>query len=48
MLVALSLIAAASGARAQAPGSSDWGFYGGDALGQHFSSLDQINRGNVT
>jgi quinoprotein glucose dehydrogenase len=48
MLVALSLLAAGSGVRAQAPGSSDWGFYGGDALGQHFSSLDQINRGNVT
>ena len=48
MVVALSLLAAGSAARAQAPGSSDWGFYGGDALGQHFSSLDQINRGNVT
>ena len=34
-------------ALAQAPGSSDWGYYGGDALGQHFSTLDQINRGNV-
>ena len=34
-------------ALAQTPGSSDWGYYGGDALGQHFSSLDQINRGNV-
>jgi quinoprotein glucose dehydrogenase len=33
--------------RAQAPAASDWGYYGGDALGQHFSSLDQINRSNV-
>ena len=32
---------------AQTLGSSDWGYYGGDALGQHFSSIDQINRGNV-
>ncbi len=44
-VAALSL--AARAALAQAPGSSDWGYYGGDALGQHFSSLDQINRGNV-
>jgi len=47
ILAALSLAAATRGAPAQAPGSSDWGYYGGDALGQHFSSLDQINRGNV-
>ena len=33
---------------AQAPDASDWGFYGGDAFGQHFSSLDQIKRENVT
>ncbi len=32
---------------AQSRGASDWGFYGGDAFGQRFSSLDQINRGNV-
>jgi quinoprotein glucose dehydrogenase len=38
---------AAAGVRAQAPAASDWGYYGGDALGQHFSSLDQINRSNV-
>jgi quinoprotein glucose dehydrogenase len=46
-VVALSLSALACGALAQAPGSSDWGYFGGDALAQHFSSLDQINRGNV-
>jgi quinoprotein glucose dehydrogenase len=34
-------------ARAQSPDASDWGFYGGDAFGQHFSSLDQIRRENV-
>ncbi|HEY6823031.1 MAG TPA: pyrroloquinoline quinone-dependent dehydrogenase [Steroidobacteraceae bacterium] len=45
---ACSLAGLPLAALAQAPGSSDWGYYGGDALGQHFSSLDQINRGNVT
>jgi len=34
-------------ARAQSPDASDWGFYGGDAFGQHYSSLDQIKRDNV-
>ncbi len=33
---------------AQSPDASDWGFYGGDAFGQHYSSLDQIKRENVT
>ncbi len=46
VLAALSL-AQPLAALGQAPGSSDWGYYGGDAFGQHFSSLDQINRGNV-
>ena len=32
---------------AQSPDASDWGFYGGDAFGQHYSSLDQIKRDNV-
>jgi quinoprotein glucose dehydrogenase len=32
---------------AQSPDASDWGYYGGDAFGQHFSSLDQIKRDNV-
>jgi quinoprotein glucose dehydrogenase len=45
---ALSAVSLAPGsAPAQAPDASDWGYYGGDALGQRFSSLDQINRGNV-
>ncbi len=35
-------------AEAQSPDASDWGFYGGDTFGQRFSSLDQINRSNVT
>jgi quinoprotein glucose dehydrogenase len=47
IVAALILATATRGALAQAPLSSDWGYYGGDALGQHFSSLDQINRGNV-
>ncbi len=42
---ALCGIAAAG---AQAPAASDWGYYGGDALGQHFSDLNQINRSNVS
>jgi quinoprotein glucose dehydrogenase len=46
-LAALPLAAAPRAVPAQSPGSSDWGYYGGDALGQHFSSSDQINRGNV-
>ena len=47
-VAALTLAAVSCELPAQAPGSSDWGYYGGDALGQHFSTLDQINRGNVT
>ena len=35
-------------AEAQSPEVSDWGYYGGDAFGQHYSNLDQINRDNVT
>ena len=35
-------------ALAQTPTASDWGYYGGDAFGRRFSSLDQINRSNVT
>ena len=39
---------AAGRALAQSPPASDWGYYGGDAFGQRFSSLDQINRSNVS
>ena len=35
-------------ALAQSPDASDWGYYGGDASGQRFSSLGEINRGNVS
>jgi quinoprotein glucose dehydrogenase len=35
-------------AEAQSPDASDWGFYGGDTYGNRFSSLDQIDRTNVT
>jgi quinoprotein glucose dehydrogenase len=46
-LIALIGLAATTGAHAQAPADSDWGYYGGDALGQHYSSLAQIDRDNV-
>src|SRR5271170_4409646 len=46
-LAALALGVAGS-VRAQSPAASDWGYYGGDMFGQRYSSLDQINRGNVT
>jgi|HubBroStandDraft_1064217.scaffolds.fasta_scaffold00157_37 quinoprotein glucose dehydrogenase len=46
---ALSLLGlTAHGAGAQAPAASDWGYYGGDALGRRVSSLNQINRANVS
>ncbi|HEY0341187.1 MAG TPA: hypothetical protein VGC34_10305, partial [Steroidobacteraceae bacterium] len=35
-------------ALAQTPDASDWGYYGGDTFGQRFSSLNEINRKNVT
>ncbi len=35
-------------ALAQSPDASDWGYYGGDSFGQRFSSLDEINRKNVS
>jgi quinoprotein glucose dehydrogenase len=42
------LCSVAAAAPAQSPPASDWGYYGGDAFGQRFSTVDQINRGNVT
>lgn len=47
LLGTLAACIGAAGALAQSPATSDWGYYGGDALGQRFSSLDQINRDNV-
>src|SRR4029077_8723468 len=44
-LVLLGAVACA--ARAQSPDASDWGYYGGDAFGQRYSSVNEINRGNV-
>jgi quinoprotein glucose dehydrogenase len=44
LLAALVLVPQA---HAQTRGTSDWGYYGGDGFGRRFSSLDQINRGNV-
>jgi quinoprotein glucose dehydrogenase len=40
-------VGAAAALPAQTPAASDWGYYGGDAFGQRFSTLDQINRSNV-
>src|SRR5919109_3971395 len=47
LMAALPWVASAV-ALAQSPDASDWGYYGGDAFGQRFSSLDEINRGNVS
>ncbi len=46
-LVAALACAASPAARAQSPEASDWGYYGGDAFGQRYSSVDEINRDNV-
>jgi quinoprotein glucose dehydrogenase len=45
-LAAAALLAGA--ANAQEPQASDWGYYGGDIYGNRFSSLDQIDRNNVS
>jgi quinoprotein glucose dehydrogenase len=45
MAIAAGLVCAR--AAAQSPEASDWGYYGGDTFGQHYSELDQIHRGNV-
>jgi len=42
-----SLLLLAILAPAVQAGTDDWTFYGGDAGGSHYSSLAQINRGNV-
>ncbi len=49
ILAALATLATAlsPAALAQSPDASDWGYYGGDAFGEHYSSLDEINRQNV-
>jgi quinoprotein glucose dehydrogenase len=46
-VLAVAAVTCAGLVQAQTPAASDWGYYGGDAFGQRFSSLDQINRGNV-
>src|SRR5258708_5467005 len=48
LLVTLLACGAWAATRAQTPEASGWGYYGGDAFGQRFSSLDEINRDNVT
>jgi quinoprotein glucose dehydrogenase len=45
--VLLGSLALLPAAQAQTRTTSDWGYYGGDGFGRRFSSLDQINRGNV-
>ena len=45
--VLLGTLALLPAAQAQTRATSDWGYYGGDGFGRRFSSLDQINRGNV-
>src|SRR2546430_16628098 len=41
-------IAAARAALAQSPAASDWGYYGGGAFCQRFSSPDEINRTKIS
>jgi quinoprotein glucose dehydrogenase len=48
LLALLGVLGASLPVQAQSPADSDWGYYGGDALGQHYSSLAQIDRDNVT
>ncbi len=43
----LGLAASSPFTSAQSPEASDWGYYGGDIFGEHYSNLDQIDRGNV-
>jgi quinoprotein glucose dehydrogenase len=47
LLTLVGLLSVNVSVRAQLPADSDWGYYGGDALGQHYSSLAQIDRSNV-
>jgi len=47
VLFALLALPSVHRAYGQSPDASDWGYYGGDAFGQHYSSLDQIRRDNV-
>ncbi len=46
--VTVCSVVAGTTAVAQSPDASDWGYYGGDTFGQRFSSLDEINRKNVS
>src|SRR2546421_7909015 len=48
LAAAASAVATGASALAQSPDASDWGYYGGDMFGQRFSSLDEINRKNVS
>ena len=48
LAAAASAVTTGTIALAQSPDASDWGYYGGDMFGQRFSSLDEINRKNVS
>src|SRR5450432_862124 len=47
LVILIAVLGATLRAHAQSPADSDWGYYGGDGLGQHYSSLAQVDRGNV-
>jgi quinoprotein glucose dehydrogenase len=47
LMLLAAVLSASTAVHAQSRATSDWGYYGGDAFGRRFSSLDQINRGNV-
>jgi quinoprotein glucose dehydrogenase len=48
ILLGVACMIVTGGTRAQTPDASDWGYYGGDMFGQRFSSLNEINRKNVS
>ena len=47
MLLSSAVLVTPVSVRAQAPDASDWGYYGGDVFGTHYSRLAQIDRTNV-
>jgi len=48
ILLSLSAVTVSAFTHAQSPEASDWGFHGGDVFGGRYSSLDQIDRENVS
>lgn len=47
-LAVAATVLGSGGAVAAAPAQTDWPAYGGQPAGDHYSPLDQINRGNVS